>query len=140
MVEGFINYPEDYQLKYRWRGKSSNGTLYGLNIYIDTKAHTYIDEDPPVIETIDIEGLTSIQLDVQGGAEAITAPIVKTQLRFSLVDAPDMTDANYKRGGWEEFFTPDAYKYLVELVVFPIPGDTSTANTIWQGFITPDSW
>ena len=140
MVEGFINYPEDYQLKYRWRGKSSNGTLYGLNIYIDTKAHTYIDEDPPVIETVDIEGLTSIQLEVQGGAEAVTAPIVKTQLRFSLVDAPDMTDANYKRGGWEEFFTPDAYKYLVELIVFPIPGDTTSSSTIWQGFITPDSW
>ena len=140
MVEGFINYPDDYQLKYRWRGKSENGTGYGLNIYVDTKAHIYIDEDPPVITAQDFEGLVSIQLEVQGGSEAVTAPIVKTQMRFSLVDAPDMSDENYKRGDWIELFTPEATKYLVELVVFPIPGNTTTATTIWQGFITPDSW
>lgn len=76
-------------------------------------------------------------LEVQGAQGRIIDPIVKTQLRFSLVDAWDKADtATAKFGNWQEFYTPDATLYRVEL--YELNGNTATA--IWSGYITPDSW
>lgn len=77
-------------------------------------------------------------LEVQGNMGDIISPIVKTQLRFSLVDSYDKTDtAQVKYGNWQEFYTPDATLYKVVL------SEAETGNSytdIWAGYITPDSW
>lgn len=76
-------------------------------------------------------------LEVQGAQKRIIDPIVKTQLRFSIVDAWDENDGPAsKAGNWQEFFTPDATLYKV--VLYSLEGNTETA--IWSGYITPDSW
>lgn len=84
-----------------------------------------------------IRHLAGCALEVQGAQDGIIAPIVKTQLRFSLVDAWDEYDGPASKGGnWQEFYTPDATLYKVEL--YELTGNTETK--IWTGYITPDSW
>lgn len=84
-----------------------------------------------------IRYLAGCALEVQGAQDGIIAPIVKTQLRFSLVDAWDENDGPASKGGnWQEFYTPDATLYKVVLYTL----DGSTATAIWSGYITPDSW
>lgn len=76
-------------------------------------------------------------LEIQGDQGNVTAPIVKTQFRFQLIDSwdtPDTTTTKY--GGWEEFYTPDSTLYLVVLKSWT--GSAWTAR--WSGYITPDSW
>lgn len=76
-------------------------------------------------------------LEIQGDQGNVTAPIVKTQLRFSLVDSWDTQDtATTKYGGWEEFYTPDATRFLVVLKSWR----NGAWETRWSGYITPDSW
>jgi len=93
--------------------------------------------------------VTDLSLQIIGGQSNILSPLLKTSLSFSLVDAYDQgtTQAdgtacvnaqNEKCGRWEEFFTPDATKYKVELISKPSP--SASASVIWTGFITPDSW
>lgn len=93
--------------------------------------------------------VTGLSLQIIGGQSNILSPLLKTSLSFSLVDAYDQgtTQAdgtacvnaqNEKCGRWEEFFTPDATKYKVELISRPSP--SASASVIWTGFITPDSW
>ena len=93
--------------------------------------------------------VTGLSLQIIGGQSNILSPLLKTSLSFSLVDAYDQgtTQAdgtacvnaqNEKCGRWEEFFTPDATKYKVELISKPSP--SASASVIWTGFITPDSW
>lgn len=93
--------------------------------------------------------VTGLSLQIIGGQSNILSPLLKTSLSFSLVDAWDQgtTQAdgtacvnaqNEKCGRWEEFFTPDATKYKVELISKPSP--SASASVIWTGFITPDSW
>lgn len=77
----------------------------------------------------------ALQLDIQGSADAIDAPIVKTSVKITLVDAPDLNDG--KCGNWTEFYTPDSTKWKVVLLIKPLGG---TFHTIWGGYITPDSY
>lgn len=81
--------------------------------------------------------LAGCVLEVQGAQGRIIDPIVKTQLRFSLVDAWDQAETSSKKfGSWQEFYTPDSTLYKV--VLYSLSGSTATA--IWTGFVTPDSW
>jgi hypothetical protein len=76
-------------------------------------------------------------LEVQGSMDSVITPIVKTQLRFSMVDSSDKTDTQTtKYGDWQEFFTPDATLYIVSLFAI----ENNALTRIWSGYITPDSW
>ena len=76
--------------------------------------------------------IQSLNLEIQGGDD-IDAPIVKTQLNFTLVDAPDHQDQKTKKcGAWEEFYSPDATHWKV--LVF------ADGVQMWGGYITPDSY
>ena len=76
-------------------------------------------------------------LEIQGGEGNPTSPIVKTQLRFMLVDSWDEADTSTtKYGGWEEFYTPDSTRFLVILKSWR----NNAWVARWSGYITPDSW
>ena len=117
-----------YQLKYRWTGKDSLKKDVRLDI---------LQKSESAFTLTQIGGLQALVLNVQGGQESITAPIIKTSLQITLIDAPDEVAAGYKYGNWEEFFTPDATRYLVKLYRC---WRTDTLELEWQGYITPDSW
>lgn len=81
--------------------------------------------------------LAGCVLEVQGSQDDVTAPIVKTQLRFTVIDAHDIPDTVYvKYGDFSEFYTPDEtlYKVSIARVV------SDVATIFWTGYITPDSW
>jgi hypothetical protein len=78
-----------------------------------------------------IKTLCGCVLEIQGAQGNVTAPIVKTQLRFSMIDAWDETGSG-KWGNWSEFYTPDATLYKVSIS----DGD----GVMWTGYVTPDSW
>lgn len=84
--------------------------------------------------------LAGCVLEVQGNMGDIIAPIIKTQLRFTVVDAPDepTVGTGKKFGNWQEFFTPDATLYKVVLGKSTDGGSSYT--DVWSGYITPDSW
>lgn len=73
----------------------------------------------------------ALHLDIQGGADTIDAPIVKTSLTMTFVDAPDL-EKGRKCGNWEEFYTPDSTMWKVVL--------KADGKTIWGGYVTPDSY
>lgn len=92
--------------------------------------------------------VTSAGLQLVGGREDVLSPVIKTAFSFSLVDAWDegttqadgVTCVNQmleKCGRWEEFFTPDATKFKIE-VAGAAPGELPVV--VWTGFVTPDSW
>lgn len=82
--------------------------------------------------------LTGLHLDIEGQTEDIDAPIVKTSLTFSVVDAPERNKANEKWGDWEHFYTPDATLWKVELE--GKKNGESAFRKLWSGYITPDSY
>ena len=108
----FRNYKgQDYRLVIMRRGYSGSSTKIGT--------------------------LSGCVLEVQGNMGDIIAPIIKTQLRFTLIDAPDMPAVSgTKFGDWQEFFTPDATLYKVVFRYYV----NNDWQTIWTGYITPDSW
>ena len=117
-----------YKLKYRWTGYDNRGKAVQLDIYQKSSSSfslTYIG------------GLKDLNLKVQGGQGSVYAPIIKSSLEITLVDAPDEVVSGYKYGNWEEFYTPDATKYLVKLYRC---WEGSSQTLEWQGYITPDSW
>jgi len=117
----------DYGLKYRAEFKNTRGHEYQLDIYQRNYSGS----------TKTIKTLCGCALEIQGAQGDVTAPIVKTQLRFSLVDAWDIADtAGEKWGNWSEFYTPDATLYKVQLL--SVSG--ASTSPIWTGYITPDSW
>ena len=84
----------------------------------------------PAMELGDV--IQVLNLEIQGGDD-IDAPIVKTQLNFTLVDAPDHHEAKTKKcGAWEEFYSPDATHWKV--LIF------AEGQQMWGGYITPDSY
>lgn len=113
----------DYKLKYRWAGYDFQNRPVQLDI---------LQKSSSSFTLTNIGGLQALRLSIQGGQSQISAPIVKTSLAITLIDAPDEIQEGYKFGGWEEFYTPDSTKYLVKLY--------RGSNLEWQGFITPDSW
>ena len=113
----------NYGLKYTTGNITRNGLNYVLNIYRrDYTGDSY-----------EIGDLQALGLEVQGASGGVDQPIVKTLLHFTVADTVDMgTAEGVKHGGWEEFYTPDATLYKVEL--------KRETSAIWTGFITPDSW
>ena len=80
----------------------------------------------------------ALRLDIQGDTE-IDAPIVKTSLSMTFVDAPDHADARTKKcGNWDEFYTSDAT--LWQVVVKAKEAQETDFTAIWGGYITPDSY
>ena len=112
-----------YGLKYTSGNIVRNGVTYVLNIY--RRGFTG--------DALEIGDMQALGLEVQGASGGVDQPIVKTLLHFTMADTADMqTNDNVKHGGWEEFYTPDATLYKVEL--------KRGTSAIWTGFITPDSW
>lgn len=102
---------------------------------------------------MEIGELNGLALEVEGRSESIDVPIVKSTLTFSMVDTSDMPNEYIpdtwnpntgeptsshirKHGNWQEFYTPDATKYLVRVYT----SRYATMMLRWQGYITPDSW
>lgn len=116
---------------------------YGLKYYAEFRNYRGQDYRLEVLQrgysgsTKKMGALSGCVLEVQGNMGSIIAPIVKTQLRFSLIDAPDMPAVSgVKFGDWQEFYTPDSTLYKVVLKCY-IGGAWSAE---WSGYITPDSW
>jgi len=118
-----------YNLKYYAEFRNTRGHDYLLQVY-----------ERDFLGTSKIMGdLCGCSLEIQGGMDDITAPIVKTQLRFSLVDTSDKTDTQTtKYGDWQEFFTPDDRLYKVVLKKYN--SGTGNYDAEWSGYVTPDSW
>lgn len=116
-----------YGLKYYAEFRNNRGQDYRLEIH----QRSYSSSSKK------IGTLAGCVLEVQGNMGSIIAPIIKTQLRFTVIDAPDMPAVSgTKFGGWEEFFTPDATLYKVIFKCYI----GSSWTTEWSGYITPDSW
>lgn len=112
-----------YGLKYRAEFKNIRKQEYRLDIY--QRGYTGASKE--------IKTLCGCVLEIQGAQGNVTDPIVKTQLRFSVVDAWDIADTESgKWGNWGEFYTPDATLYKVQL--------SGSDGEMWTGYITPDSW
>lgn len=103
----------------------SDGSVVRLEIHRKATLNTMPEpmEIGPVVQ--------ALRLDIQGGADMIDAPIVKTLLTMTFVDAPDL-EPNKKCGNWEEFYSPDSTMWMVVLKV--------NGKTIWGGYVTPDSY
>lgn len=84
------------------------------------------------------EVFTSLALNIEGQSDDIDAPIIKSTLTFSLIDAPEKDSGKEKWGNWEELYTSDATKWKVELSGKST--DEQEFKTLWSGYITPDSF
>ena len=126
-----------YGLKYtQWVGQGGSRVL--IRVYVkDWTGASY-----------GMAHITGASLQIVGGQSDILAPVIKTAFSFSLVDAWDegstaadgtecVNAMNEKCGRWEEFFTPDATKFRVEVSAAPAG---AMPSVIWTGFVTPDSW
>ena len=118
----------NYKEKYRWTGYDTKNEQVQLRILQRSSSSFTVKE---------IGGLSALTLSIQGGQGSIYAPIVKTSLAFTLVDMPSKSTSSLKHGDWEEFYTPDATLYLVQLYRY---NDSGSFALSWSGFITPDSW
>lgn len=111
-----------HALRYYKEIQQENGQIIRLEIHRK-------DSTLPAVEIGRV--LQALRLDIQGGADTIDAPIVKTSLTMTFVDAPDL-EAGKKCGNWEEFYTPDSTMWKVVL--------KADGKTIWGGYVTPDSY
>lgn len=103
--------------------KMSSGSKANLTLNIYEKDYTGTSKQ--------IDALTSLVLE--SDCQDAQSPIQKMILRIGLADRPEMPDTDSRKyGGWEEFFTPDATRYLVEIIV--------AGSARWKGYITPDAW
>lgn len=116
---------------YYYKEITTNWGVFKLNIY---KKNTGL---VPISTNIG-DVLAGLRLDIEGNTEDIDAPIVKTSLTFSLVDAPEKNTANEQWGDWEQFYTPDATYWKVILI--GKRNDESAFRQLWSGYITPDSY
>lgn len=116
-----------YGLKYRAEWQNTRKQNYRLDIYQRGFSGS----------AKEVKTLCGCALEIQGSQAEVSAPIVKTQLRFSVIDAWDIPDtAAAKYGNWSEFYTPDATLYRVQLLEY----DNGAWQAMWTGYITPDSW
>ena len=147
MISRFMNSSDGYAVKYYWEGTNQKGET--VTLYIYKKGYSGA---PLVWQICD---LVSLKLQLQGDSSNPDAPIIKTSLQMTLVDSYDAEakaigykyfdgQSKYvyeKHGGWEEFFTPDATGYFVQLYITANNEATHTGQrTVWSGYITPDSW
>lgn len=146
-ISRFMSSSDGYAVKYYWEGTNQKGET--VTLYIYKKGYSGA---PLVWQICD---LVSLKLQLQGDSSNPDAPIIKTSLQMTLVDSYDAEakaigykyfDGSQKyvyekHGGWEEFFTPDATAYYVQLYIAANGGAThSGSRTVWSGYITPDSW
>lgn len=116
-----------YGLKYRAEFKNTREQEYQLDIY----RRGYSGSSKTIMD------LCGCVLEIQGAQSDITAPIIKTQLRVSMVDAWDIAETGSEKwGDWQEFFTPDATLYKLQLR----QKLSGVFQNIWSGYVTPDSW
>ena len=66
------------------------------------------------------------------GNQSIEAPIIKSELNFTLSDCWKEIRDGYKMGNFEEFYTSDATLYMVKVV--------ENKLVRWTGYLTPDSY
>lgn len=103
--------------------KISSGSKANLTLNIYEKDYTGTSKQ--------IDALTSLVLE--SDCQDAQSPIQKMILRIGLADRPEMPDTDSRKyGRWEEFFTPDATRFLVEILV--------AGSARWKGYITPDAW
>ena len=103
--------------------KIASGSRANLTLNIYEKDYTGTSKQ--------IDALTSLVMEAD--CQDAQSPIQKIILRIGLADRPEMPDTDSRKyGGWEEFFTPDATRYLVEILV--------AGSARWKGYITPDAW
>lgn len=81
--------------------------------------------------------LRTLALEVQGQQDDIDAPIVKTSLTMSFVDAYDLENGK-KNGFWEEFYSPDAVMW--KIIVLAKDAKENAFREVWGGYVTPDSF
>lgn len=119
-----------HALRYYKDLEQPNGTIVRLEI------HRKKDGDAIMVSKEIGRVVQALHLDIQGGADTIDAPIVKTSLTMTFVDAPDL-EPNKKCGDWQEFYTPDSTYWKVILMARNASG---SFIEIWGGYITPDSY
>lgn len=119
-----------HALRYYKDLEQPNGTIVRLEI------HRKKDGDAIMVSKEIGRVVQALHLDIQGGADTIDAPIVKTSLTMTFVDAPDL-EPNKKCGYWQEFYTPDSTYWKVILMARNASG---SFIEIWGGYITPDSY
>lgn len=122
-----------YVLKYYKEIEQHDGSIIRLEIHRDNSdGMAWIAREiGPVIQ--------QLSLTIQGQQEDIDAPIVKTSLNMTFVDAPDHDEASAKKcGDWDEFYTNDSTKWKV--LVKALKSPSTSFSTIWGGYITPDSF
>lgn len=122
----------EYNLR-EYKEISAKWGIFRMNIY---RKH-YTGSLRPVAKKIG-DVLAGLRLDIEGQTEDIDAPIVKTSLTFSLVDAPERNTKNEIWGNWEHYYTPDATYMKVELT--GKRDGESEFRKLWSGYITPDSY
>lgn len=117
-----------YGLRYYKEIAHADGSVFRLEIHKKDSTASAV-EIGAVVQ--------GFSLEIQGQQGDIDAPIVKTSLSLTFVDAGDVSDGR-KNGFWEEFYTPDALLWKVVL-----KGKNATENafrTMWGGYVTPDSF
>lgn len=123
-----------YELRYWKNITQPDGSIIRLEIHgkgIEGVSMTAY-EIGPVVQ--------ALALNIQGQTDDVDAPIVKTSLSMTFVDAPDHADAWLKKcGDWEEFYTNDATMWKVLLKGKKNASSSSYAQ-LWGGYITPDSF
>lgn len=115
-----------YTLKY-YKEIEQGGKRYRLDIYKKNGTGSAME-----IGNV----LQGLSLEIQGQQDDIDAPIVKTSLSMAFVDAYDLENGK-KNGLWEEFYTPDALAWKVNLLEFD---GVDAWDLQWSGFVTPDSF
>lgn len=115
----------DYALRY-YKEYGVQDSIVRLEIYKRYPVPEYAPA-PKEIGTV----MTSARLVMQGDQDDITAPIVKTSLELSFVDAPD-TEYGRMTGPWEEFYTPDSTEFFIKVMIDGV--------VEWTGYVTPDSY
>ena len=74
-----------------------------------------------------------LSLQIQGQQDDIDAPIVKTSLSMSMVDAHDLNDGNMN-GSWDFFAQGTETEWMVQVC------REDDDLIIWTGYVTPDSY
>lgn len=123
-----------YELRYWKNFEQPDGSIIRLEIHskgIEGVSFTAY-EIGPVVQ--------ALALTIQGQTVDVDAPIVKTSLTMTFVDAPDHADSVLKKcGDWEEFYTNDSTYWKVLIKAKKDPSSASYAQ-LWGGYITPDSF
>ena len=117
-----------YALRYYKDIQQQNGGAFRLEIYKKDSTSAAV-EIGAIIQ--------SLSLQIQGQQSDVDAPIVKTSLSMTFIDAQDLENGK-KNGFWQEFYTPDAV--LWKVILKAKDAQETAFRTIWGGYVTPDSF